>query len=536
MNDTAPAPKKSGRWSWLTAPARWSLPARVAALTSCGLVLMVLTAWLIFLIDPNSVPWRHAMTWWRILIVVVLVIVIPIVVYRGLRLWLEGEKSRFPDIDYAWKAGLEALAEHGIELNGAPLFLVLGSAGPAQERALFEASGLGFRMFQSPPGPAALHWYANPNGIFLVCSEVGWLSALVTLKARQPGEAEIAVPAEVEISESAYIPPPAAAPAAAPAASADAGGTIMLDQFVAPRGAAPAAPATPAAPAEGVRPAPPSPRRVQPPSTGLAEPATLSSRDSAEQLERLQYLCQLLRRTRQPVCGVNGVLTLIPFSYLHATPAEVEPLQRAIKSDLTTVQQTLQLRAPTIAMVTGMEAEQGFRELVRRVGRDRAVRQRFGHKFDVRRYASREELAALTAHVCGTFEDWIYALFRERGALSHPGNTHLYGLLCKIRCHVTMRLADVLCQGFGYDPQRQSDDQRTLFSGCYFAATGDSSDRQAFVRGVLDKIVDENELVEWTEQAQRDYRRYRRWTVAGYAVAALLLALSIGAAVFRQMS
>ncbi len=72
----------------------------------------------------------------------------------------------------------------------------------------------------------------------------------------------------------------------------------------------------------------------------------LSSRDSAEQLERLQYLCGLLRRTRQPVCGVNGVLTLIPFSYLHATPAEVEPLQRAIKSDLTTVQQTLQLRAP----------------------------------------------------------------------------------------------------------------------------------------------------------------------------------------------
>ncbi len=236
MNDTAPAPKKSGRWSWLTAPARWSLPARVAALTACGLALMVLTAWLIFLIDPNSVPWRHAMTWWRILIVVVLVVVIPIVVYRGLRLWLEGEKSRFPDIDYAWKAGLETLGEHGIELNGAPLFLVLGSAGPAQERALFEASGLGFRVLQSPPGPAALHWYANPNGIFVACSEIGWLSALVTMKAQRSGAAEMAAPAEVEITESSYIPPPAAAPATAPAASAGAGGTIMLDQFVAPRG------------------------------------------------------------------------------------------------------------------------------------------------------------------------------------------------------------------------------------------------------------------------------------------------------------
>ena len=130
MNETAPAPKKSGRWKWLTAPARWSLPARVAALTACGLALMVLTAWLIFLVDPNSVPWRHAMTWWRVLIAVALVVVIPIVVYRGLRLWLEGERSRFPDIDYAWKAGLEALADHGIALDSAPLFVVLGSAGP----------------------------------------------------------------------------------------------------------------------------------------------------------------------------------------------------------------------------------------------------------------------------------------------------------------------------------------------------------------------------------------------------------------------
>ena len=262
----------------------------------------------------------------------------------------------------------------------------------------------------------------------------------------------------------------------------------------------------------------------------------LSSRDSAEQLERLQYVCRLIRRARQPVCSVNGILTLIPFSYLQAAPAEVEHLHRAIKNDLATLQQTLQLRASTIAMVTGMEDEQGFRELVRRVGRERATLQRFGHKFDVRRYATREELATLERHVCGTFEDWVYALFRERDALSHPGNTRLYGLLCKVRCHVATRLGDILSQGFGYDPQRQSDDERTFFSGCYFAATGESSDRQAFVRGVLDKLADENELVEWTEQARRDDRRYRRWAVVGYALAAVLLVGTIGAVLVRQLS
>ncbi|MCU0871328.1 MAG: type VI secretion system protein [Pirellulaceae bacterium] len=529
MNATAPAPKKPGRWNWLTAPARWSLPARVAALTAAALAVMVITAWLIFLIDPNSVPWRHAMTWWRVLLAVALVVVIPIVVYRGLRLWLEGERSRFPDIDYAWKAGLEALADHGISLDSAPLFVVLGSAGLAQERAIFESSGLGFRVLQAPAGPAPLHWYANPDAIYVVCTEVGWLSALVTMKAQRGNSAE-AMPPQFEPAEAPASPEPAAN--AVPAGSADAGGTLMLDQFVTPRGSPQAAPAAPVAVRR--QPAPTVSASVSLRGSGLAEPAALSSRDSAEQLERLQYVCRLIQRVRQPVCSANGVLTLVPFAFLQAAPAEVEQLHRALKNDMTTLRQTLQLRMPTIAMITGMEDEPGFRELVRRVGRERAALQRFGHKFDVRRYATREELTALSAHVCGTFEDWIYALFRERDALSHPGNTRLYGLLCKVRCHVGMRLGDVLSQGFGYDPQHQSDEERAFFSGCYFAATGETSDRQAFVRGVLDKLADENELVEWTESARRDHRRYRRWAAVGYTLAAVLLTGTIGMVLARQ--
>ncbi len=530
MNATAPAPEKPGRWKWLTAPARWSLPARAAALTAVGLTVMVVTAWLFFLLDPASVPWRHAMTWWRILLAVALVVVIPIVVYQGLRLWLEGERSRFPDLDYAWKAGLEALADHGLALDSAPLFLVLGSAGVDRERALFEASGLGFRVQQAPAGPAPLHWYANPDGIYIVCTEVGWLSALAALKARG-GPAAEGLPAAFEPPEVPAAPAPAPAPAPGPAA-ANAGGTLMLDQFVTPRATPPAAAAPP--PTASRRPAPTVTASVSLRSGGLGEPVALSSRDSTEQLERLKYLCGLIRRGRQPVCGANGVLTLLPFAALQAAPAEVEQWQQAIKNDVTILRQALQLRLPTIAMITGMEDEPGFRELVRRVGRERAMLQRFGHKFDIRRAATREELAALSAHVCGTFEDWIYALFRERDALSYPGNTRLYGLLCKVRCQVGLRLGDVLSQGFGYDPQRQADDERTFFGGCYFAATGASSDRQAFVRGVLDKLVDENELVEWTAAALRDHRRYRRWAAVGYTLAAMLLVGALGVLAARQ--
>jgi type VI protein secretion system component VasK len=266
------------------------------------------------------------------------------------------------------------------------------------------------------------------------------------------------------------------------------------------------------------------------------EPVALTARDSGEQLERLQYLCRLIRRCRQPVCGLNGVLTLLPVDVLQVPPGEAEEVARALKGDLSTIHDTLQLRTPTIATVAGLEEDRGFRELIRRVGRERAAAQRFGQKFELRRYATQEDMEALSAHVCGTFEDWIYALFREPDALNRPGNTQLYRLLCTVRCHWKTRLANLLSHGCGYDPQRQPDDERCFVSGCYCAATGESSDRQAFVKAVIDKLVEENELVEWTERAWREQRRYRRAAAVGYTLAAVLAGLTVVAVVYQQLS
>jgi hypothetical protein len=57
-----------------------------------------------------------------------------------------------------------------------------------------------------------------------------------------------------------------------------------------------------------------------------------------------------------------------------------------------------------------------------------------------------------------------------------------------------------------------------LFSGCYFAATGPKSDRQAFVSGLLNKLYDEQEDIEWTNGALREDRR-RGWLIRiGWAI------------------
>jgi hypothetical protein len=261
--------------------------------------------------------------------------------------------------------------------------------------------------------------------------------------------------------------------------------------------------------------------------------AVVPAMEATEQLQRLQYVCHLLRHTRQPLCPLNGVLTLLPFKMMQASPEEVEELQRAIKSDLLTIQREMQLRMPVTALVVGLEQERGFSELVRRVGPDRALSQRFGRRFDVHVLAGRESLIAYCDHVCGTFEDWVHTLLREHQALARPGNTRLYGLLCKVRCNLKMRLADILGGGYGYDARQSPDDDPFLFSGCYFAATGDTPDRQAFVKGLINKLTDEQEFVEWSRKAMATNRRYRWLAIAGFLVSGLLLVTLISMLVYH---
>ena len=179
---SAPPPKPPGKivkffktiFGWPKKLWRLSVPAKAAIVVTLALIVVVLTAWIGFLADPQSVPWRHSMTLGRIIAVICLLALIPLVVYRGLKLWLEGDISRFPDLDFAWRAGMTALERNGIDVTGVPIFLVLGSSGERQERALFDAAGLGLRVRAIPEGPAPLHWYASPEAIYLCCTEASW--------------------------------------------------------------------------------------------------------------------------------------------------------------------------------------------------------------------------------------------------------------------------------------------------------------------------------------------------------------------------
>ena len=481
-----------------------SLPARVAVLVGFFLFICVVISAIAFYCWGDRsffAPFRQP---WYLTTVLTLVIVIPFVVYHVLRLWLEGDVSPFEDIKRAWVEGIAELERQGLDISEIPLFLILGSDGEQREKALFDATGMSLNIREFPQGPRPLHWYANPDGIYLVCTDAGCLSrfAHVAKEVADDAQAGFIAPTPgpsggagirgtiIAGSEGDQAPDSQALPVEPSAAVyGDIRGTMELG------GGSVIARGEPDSAAEG---------------PAQKKPVVLPPTEGNVQERRLEYVCQLIRHARRPVCPVNGVLTLLSFGLIARGPREGVELQKALQRDLNTARHSLKIRCPATAVVIGMEEESGFQELVRRVGRDRAARQRFGKGFSLSNPPIPERVEALAAHACGSFEAFVYALFREKGSLSKPGNTRLYSLLCKIRRNVQTRLGNILVAGFAVDSEQEPDAEPFFFGGCYFAAVGETEDRQAFVRGILDKMPDEEAELEWTRSALVEDRRYQR--------------------------
>jgi hypothetical protein len=533
-----------------------SAPAKVSCLTF--VVLFLLTIFVVLWRWKDGTAPIDQLGW--ILGMAVLTLIIPIVFYRTVSLWMFDEIARYPDLAEAWRAGVSELARHGMTLSSAPLFLIIGTGNERLRRSFMAASGEDFFLDGVCDAPSPFYWYATRDAIYLYLNDVCWMNAAIALYeahvesrrvgAPMPGDQQrggsprkmapvlgtlapdlggqaattrpapegdvpsdrkatidLNQPIAAAQSDAAHAPPP---PRPVRAGGSHYVGTITPDQLM----AAPSGGKYVTAPATGSRPV----------STQRAT-NRLTSQQAGLQLQRLEYVCGVLRRRRHPVCPINGLMALLPFEMLKAGDQDIAELERAIAADLNTIYGELQLRCPVMAVVVSMDQERGFRELIRRIPnsifREDALKQRFGHKFDLRVPATTEELKKFTSHVCGTFENFVYTLFREEQALSHPGNTSLYALLCKVRRTLKQRLGDVLGKGFGYD--RQSNRAPVLFSGCYFAATGPKADRQAFVTGLLSKLRDDQEDIEWTSDALREDRR-RGWAIRiGWALTAAVL-------------
>lgn len=491
-----------------------SLPAKIALSTFLFLTVITITAFVIQLSESSPEKWQ------TLYIIVPLIFIIPICLYYGIKLLSVKAESRFPDIENAWEEGIESLESQQISLGQTPLFIVLGTQGRMDADALMKAAGV---VSEIPPGrdaSAPLHWYVSREAIFLVVSNVGVANRLSKLweAALAPTGASslpaIPVSNAVQPTGTAVIgspepdeqPQPMAAPVSLASAPGGGYGTLEI----------------------GAGGSLPSSDRG---ASSSARAAGLSVSDTKYEEDRMQYLCELLVQARSPVCPVNGMAVLLPFRVVNAAGSE---LSGALRNDIETVRHFTQLRFPAIAVVSDMELEEGFHELVRRVGPDLARDQRFGKGCHHGSRPTTEHILAVTRHACGAFEDWTYMLFGQSGGLDRHGNNSLFSLLCKVRGKFTDHLVSVLTNSFGFeaDQQRLPEDQ-LLFGGCYFAATGPDADRQAFVRGVFKKLIDLQGDLSWAPAAYDRDEHYQSLSNIALAAGVAGIALAVWMAWFQ---
>jgi hypothetical protein len=464
-----------------------SLPARVAIVMFVFLVVLIVTAFLAFYVSQDDPIWREWVRPRWVIPTLLLAAAIPVLTYYTLKLWLAGEVTEFPDIEEAWRAGTTELERQGIDLQAAPLFLVLGVHDADQADALMAAADVRFRVAGFPDRRAPLRWYAREDAVYVVATEVGSLSVLQQraasggrgLESGRP--ASNASPAGGDIRGTLVTAPSQARSAAAPAVGiADSypssGGAALVQGTLMPGTTLQSmAAATPAALSRG-----------------------LSPGEQEQQSARLHFLGRLVKGSRQPYCPLNGLLTVIAWPALDEVLL-ADGLAGSARHDLGDLYAVTELCCPVTILVSGMEREPGFAELVRRVGAERAGQGRFGKGYEVWSRPSAENLDALSSHACGAFEDWVYTLFKEPQALQKPGNGKLYALMCKIRGEIQVRLRNILVRGFAWD---DNDQPGMRLSGCYFAATGGSADQRAFVKSVIHKMSEMEGELDWSQAAR----------------------------------
>ncbi len=313
-------------------------------------------------------------------------------------------------------------------------------------------------------------------------------------------------------------------------------GTIALDQWIQSEAPSTASPTPQPAPTTG----PPHPKpaaiaerpreRIGAADTAasakqIALPGNL---DTSDQIPRLRYVCKLLKRVRRPHCGINGLVTLIPFDLSRVGTLQLSAIAQSARGDVSTVQETLGVRVPVTALLIGLEQDKGFTELTRRL-QPGLLSRRLGGRFDLRSRPTPAELNIHSDRLCDAFEDWVYRLFGFDDAIARQrGNRKLFALISRIRHELKPRLRIVLGHAFGCDadPKDASSQDAFFFSGCYFAASGAETGRPAFVKGVLrDKLIDEQSQVEWTHGAVRGGRWIRLLVVVGWLIALVLTTL-----------
>ncbi len=464
--------------------SKWTIPTKWSLMTLFFLLLIWAAAFVKHLLVTTDTEWdlKDWLTWF--LLPIPMITAISIFVYFFVKLYMKEEVSRFPELDRIWGEGLEAAHEKGISIADTPLFLILGTSQQREVKSLTSLMGIEFAVEVAGSGSPPISFYASEKGIFVFLNGCNCISRLSNATHSFPTKA----------IHTASVEP----------LSNEIGGTIDASHLELPQYKTLQSPDSFGAP----DPFQPGGTMLLNDGQDLGEiwkAATtskfLTSQEIFDSEDRLRHVCRLIKKARLPVCPINGIVTTIPFELIESSCAQ---LQVVCQKDFAILREEFLVRCPNTALVTGMEIEEGFIELIKRLRPQQVSENRFGKGSDIWVSPEAARLDAIAIHAIATFEDWIYNLYQDENALKKKHNSRLFSMLCRVRGEFSGNLRAVLASGFGFDPKTQPElaYKQFLFGGCYFGATGGTTDKQAFVKSVFAKTIQQDGELEWAPEAR----------------------------------
>jgi hypothetical protein len=481
-----------------------SVPARYAFLVFFLLLIVFVVLNLRFWNDPavGIRGWTYNV--WTILLTILLFFLIPFVVYLALDQLLRRELAPFPDIQKAWQAGLIALEDAGINLKTTPIFLVIGTRDESTAIAFHQAGNTSLNIENVPPGNAPIEWFGNDSAVFIHFVGASCVSQLInSSQSKQADSSDLNTVASYTGTIVGGMP---SATPQTDVGNEESGGTGTITGD-APPTERPLSSSPAQGPPEHFRPTQTIGADHAPAAAGLpseeVERYEITHADLETQIKRLRYACTLLKKSRQPICPLNGVVTLIPFSAIESSNDQI---QIALQDDLETIEATCNLRCPITILVNEIEKESGFSELMRRIDREHVKNGRIGSRYgnadtDIWTPMDAERVKAMASNACKNIEDNILGFFRRDDALTRRGNGQLFILLSKLRGGFSTEFTNMWIASLAR--------LKSMMVGCYFVAVGDTEDRQGFVANVInEKVIPSRGKLSWDKKAIAENNRY----------------------------
>lgn len=454
------------------------------------------------------------------------------IAYFWWKLFNASDAAEYPDIEVAWREGMDKLRENGISVVDLPLYLVVGRP-QGGDASLFLNSQQKIEFTAPKSDSAPVRIFAGPNAIYVTCTGAStwgkYIARLHDTEAVGGGENADATNMNKTVT---------------PGQALEGVDQKDQDEFYDLIRAQSERALTPAEQARLHE------LGAMMKSAGARKQTQvrMGSDELAEGPRRLAYLCRLIERERRPWCPVNGALVLIPWAALGSDDL-ARTAVGVLSGDLATARVGLRMVYPQYVMVCDLEQAEGFDEF-RRGFTAQELRGRIGQRMPL----VPDRPAVEMPGVMETVAEWIRlntvpAFVLNRLKLEWPpegrktnrfvpnNNRKLFYFLYDLFTR-SPRLGRILSSGVtaGIAPGDLTDaEQYPLVGGCYFAATGLDERSQAFAGGVFQRLTEDQsqDAVSWSEAALREDRSLGVRASVLYVASAVIALATIAVVYFK---